>query len=324
MTTAKKNKTLAEAIQEIDAWQASELDRQQGALHSIEREEQELLNQINAMRQRLTDTKRAREEVRQNLDRLPEAAYRRAHVALSEGLPAERAALAERAETLQKADEAAKATARAELDDPEVQAALAELETFKEVEATLASLPPSYREAILSHHEQVKAKLAPVLARAQPEAARFDGAALSVSAVGSVDVNDGEVTAFALLVPVSDSAYSDWSKQPEDAAYGLACRVVGVVGQLLKQLGAEDAPVMYRAFFGCLMIQVWLADHHISQDLPVELEKLLAAETQRAAELNRASVTVTPVWVPPFAISPPDEGAVPDLTDERPHVQAME
>jgi hypothetical protein len=324
MTAAKKTQTLAEAIAEIQAWQGNEQDKQHGALVSIERDEQELLNQINAMRHRLEGTKKAREEVRQNLDRLPEAAFRRAHLVLAERLPAERTALAERAEILRKADEAAKATARVELEDPEVQAALSELEGFKEIEATLATLPPSYREAILSHHEQVKAKLAPVLARAKPSPARFDGAPLTVSVVGSVDVNDGEVTAFALLLPVSDKAYSDWTAQPEDAAYGLACRVVGVVAQLLKQLNAENAPVMYRGFFDCLMIQVWLADHHITEDLPVELEKLLAIETGRAAELDRAAVSVSPVWVAPFAIAPPEEGAIPDLTDERPHVQAVD
>ena len=201
-----------EAVQAIDAWQATEQEKQQAALVSIEEEEQSLLNQINAMRQRLESTKGAREQVRQNLDRLPEAAYRRQNLVLMEQLPAALEQVQARAVAMNELEAAAQAAASAHLEDPEIRAALEELENFKTIEATLDTLPPTYRDAVLAHHDQVKAKLAPVLASAEVGAVAFEGGALSATIVGSADVNDGEVTACALIVPVSESVAASWSR----------------------------------------------------------------------------------------------------------------
>jgi hypothetical protein len=181
---------------------------------------------------------------------------------------------------------------------------------------------------VLAHHEEVKAKLAPVLASAEVGAVEFEGDALSVTIVGSADVNDGEVTACALIVPVSDSVAAGWGDgekvAPERADALLGFRVSESVGQLLIKLQAENAPVMCRGFLGCLMIQIWLADHHVTQDVAAELGALIVTEAGRCAGLQAAKISVQTVWVPPFAIAPPEEGALPDLTDERPHVQAMD
>ena len=319
-----------EAVQAIDAWQATEQEKQQAALVSIEEEEQSLLNQINAMRQRLESTKSAREQVRQNLDRLPEAVYRRQNLVLMDQLPPALSQVQARAVAMSELAAAAQAAASAHLEDPEVRAALEELENFKAIEATLETLPPTYRDAVLAHHDQVKAKLAPVLANAEVGAIEFEGDPLSVAIVGSADVNDGEVTACALIIPVRNSVADGWSASngekvaPEGAEALLGFRIAESVSQLLIKLQAENAPVMYRGFLGCLMIQIWLAEHHVTQDVSAELDALIATETGRCAGLKAAKLSARTVWVPPFAIAPPEEGALPDLTDERPHVQAMD
>lgn len=329
MTESAAN-PFVEAVQAIDTWQSTEQEKQQAALGSIEEEEQSLLNQINAMRQRLESTKSAREQVRQNLDRLPEAAFRRQNLVLIENLPIALSQMQGRTAEMSALEEAAEAAARAHLEDPEVSAALEELEKFKAIEATLESLPPTYRDAVLAHHQEVQAKLAPILAKAEVGAVEFAGDAVSATIVGSVDVNDGEVTACALIIPVSESVGAGWTapgpEQPSGATSEalLGFRVADAVRQLLIKLQAEGAPVAYRGFLGCLMIQVWLADHHVTQDVPSELDALIATETGRCTGLEAAKVSAQTVWVPPFAIAPPEEGAVPDLTDEQPHVQMLD
>jgi hypothetical protein len=259
--------------------------------------------------------------LQRELGAIPGQVVERSRKALLDSLLADRAMVDARSAALQDVRELAVVQLRQRLEEPETAAAIEEYEKFREVEPVLGSLPPSYRQVVMDHHEGLKARLAPLFELAKGPREPLDIEPARAMIAGSLEAAGGKATAFALYLPVDHQVYRAWADRPEDLSAQVAYRVVAGVSEALEHLGAPDAPVVYQDFSGCISIQVWLDDHDVDPDATGPIERALGKALATAPELAMARLEFDLVWVAPEIIGPEGdeegegEGDKPDSAD---------
>ena len=328
MTDSKNpSPRLAVELDKIQKWRQERLASHQRYLAEIDEEDNRLRQKLTELERKLKANNQLREQVLNQLRKLPVEEGLRSHSALKEALGEDREILETRATALLHLHELERAELEKALEDPENAKALEEYEKFQEIRPTLEMLPASYRQVIEAHHESLTSRLKPLFELAEGTGSRLEVEDMVVGMIASVDPEDGAPAAFALLVPVDFEIYRDWGERQEDLCSHLAYRAVSAVTRLLVQLDAASAPVAFRDFNGCLSIQVWLGDHVIKTDLKKAAQEILSTLGEGAAEQYAARIHLKPVWVSPYTIAPEDEEerspepkpetALPETRDEQ-------
>ncbi len=304
--SAAKPKLILE-LESIEQWRTEQAQTYDNSLVELAAEEQALREQIAELQQSLEGNADKQRQLDGEMQELPTEVVRRSHQALLDALEADRALVEARSAALQEVRELSMMELQDKLEEPEMAAAIEEYEKFREVEPVLGSLPPSYRQVVMDHHEALKSKLAPLFVLAAGPKEPLDLEPAVAVMVASIDVVDDRPAAFALFLPVDFQVYRAWADRPEDLAAQVAYRVVSGVSQALDTLGAPDAPVVYQDFQGCISIQVWLDDHDldasVSDTIVASLEQALAS----APECGQVKLGFEIAWVDPQVIGPDDE-----------------
>jgi hypothetical protein len=303
---AAKPKLILE-LEAIEQWRNEQSEAYDKDLVDLAAQEQKVREEIAALEKQLESNADKQSQIKGEMQGLPSEVVRRSHQALLDALEDDRAVVEARSAALQEVRELALVELQDKLEEPEVAAAIEEYEKFREVEPVLGSLPPSYRQVVMDHHEALKTKLAPLFELAAGPKEALDLEPAKAVLVASVDIVDERPAAFALFLPVEFQVYRAWADRPEDLAAQVAYRVVGGVSAALDKLGAPDAPVVYQDFQGCISIQVWLDDHDLDGDVTEIIDAALADALAGAPECEQVHLGFELAWVSPSVIGPEDE-----------------
>ena len=308
MTKAAAKPKLIAKLESIEKWRNKQAETYEKNLVDLAAEEQRFREQIAELQQSLTSNADRQSQIKSETAGLSAEVVRRSHQALLSALEADRALVEARSAALQEVRELAIVELQDRLEEPETAAAIEEYEKFREVEPVLGSLPPSYRQVVMDHHEALKTTLAPLfeLAAGPPREPLGLKAAKAVL-VASIDVVDDRPAAFALFLPVDFQVYRAWADRPEDLAAQVAYRVVAGLSGALEKLGAPDAPVVYQDFEGCISIQVWLDDHDLDGDVAKVIGSSLEGALEAAPECKQVGLGFRIAWVDPQVIGPDED-----------------
>ncbi len=307
MTDSEGRPMLTAELANIEQWRHEQAETYDQNLVALAAEEQRLREEIAKLQQALEDNGGQQAQVQGESQRLPTEVVRRSHQALLDSLQADRELVDARSAALQEVRELALVELQDRLEEPETAAAIEEYEKFREVEPVLGSLPPSYRQVVMEHHEALKTKLAPLFELAAGPIEPLDLDEAPSVMVASIDIVEGKPATFALFLPVDFQVYRGWADRPEDLSAQVAYRVVSGVSAALDKLGAPDAPVVYQDFHGGISIQVWLDDHDLEADVAGTIAEQLRAVLANAPECAQARVAFEVVWVEPRIIGPDDD-----------------
>lgn len=304
---------LVVSLEIVARWREETEEDIRKQIGEIDEEEQRLQTSIEELTRQLKAVSAMREEVSARLGQLDDEETERARDTLLSGLEQESALLDERAAIYDEAVTTRKAAIDAMMSDPEVAALVEEFKQFEEAEPTLELLPAGYRKAVQAHHDEVKARLQPVMAAANAEPDPIQAEQAGFTVVASLDPPEGTPEALAIIVPVSFDTYAHWSERPEDLQSLIAYRMVGLVANVLREVGAADAPIQYAPYEGKLAIHVWrLAEAELVADLKETLQRHVQSLKDEAGELSTARLEPHLVWLSPDAIIPEED----DLDEE--------
>ncbi len=303
---AAKPKLILE-LESIEQWRSEQAQTYEQSLVELAAEEQKLREQITELQQALEGNADQQTQLDGERKGLPTEVVRRSHQALLDCLEADRGLVEARSAALQEVRELAMVELQDKLEEPEMAAAIEEYEKFREVEPVLGSLPPSYRQVVMDHHEALKTKLAPLFELAAGPTEPLELEPAKAVLVASIDVVDERPAAFALFLPVDFQVYRAWADRPEDLAAQVAYRVVSAISGALDKLGAPDAPVVYQDFQGCISIQVWLDDHDLDADVKDSIGTAIEQSLAAAPECAQVQLGFEIAWVAPQVIGPEEE-----------------
>ncbi len=307
MTEAEAKPKLIAELETIEQWRLEQAEAYDKDLVDLAAAEQKLREQIAELQQALEANADKQAQTKGELAGIPAEVVRRSHQALLDALESDRAMVEARSAALQEVRELAMVELQDRLEEPETAAAIEEYEKFREVEPVLGSLPPSYRQVVMDHHEALKTKLAPLFELAAGPKDPLELEPASAVMVASIDIVDGRPAAFALFLPIDFQVYRAWADRPEDLAAQVAYRVVSGVSGALDTLGAPDAPVVYQDFEGCISIQVWLDDHELEGDVTETIASALLGALEAAPECAQVQLGFRIAWVDPLVIGPEED-----------------
>ena len=288
---------LVEALADLRSWRA-EAEHEIGRnLEEIQREDKRLRDRVQEIERQLVALESMRAEVRERADALDGEEASRSHELMVSSLADDKRLLATRSSALEHARREVRAEAEALLADPELAETVAEYERYTELEAGLASLPESYRHAIVAHHEQVKRRLAPVFEKAAAKDVVVNLPGVSVGIVACLESTDGQPESLTLVLPVDRELYTDWAERGDELGTVLALRMVELATKLVAALGADAAPLTYRELGDCLTIEIWLADHELADDPRFKLEALLEQGRGVPGDLGASRVHLHLIWL---------------------------
>jgi len=297
MSDTPNSPAVIAVLEEIAQWK-NRADLEFGSsMAEVDKEEDAARRAIEEAQRQLLALATLRAELRDKHGQIAMEAERRERGALREGLSADRSVIETRAAMLDAAIAARDTELQRQLLDPEIAAAVEEYEKFVEVEASLASLPSSYRRAILDHHEKVRRRLEPVIAASNAGPPRLELDPVGVGVLFAMDPPDGTPEALVAVLPVPFSVCRDWADRKEDLAALFAYRVVAAVSRLLGAVGAGNAPIQYTELAGCLAVQVWLGDCELQGDLNERALEEIDALREEAEELSAAGIELYGLWV---------------------------
>jgi Tfp pilus assembly protein PilO len=309
MTAAAGQMTpkLVMALEDIVRWR-QESDADADREHNEITEEQARLDrEITERQQSLAALATRKSEVEGDKEALPAEQLQRRREVVLKNLAGDRGLLAARGSLYGDQVKARERRVQDLIEKPQYNKLVTEYEEFQDVEMGLASLPKTYRQAILAHHSTVKAELAPVFDAMSAEIEPVDAQGIGVAIVGSIDAPDGAPPeALAIIIPTPFEACSKWSERAEDLASLIAYRVISCVGKMLHELGAADAPFQYAEYENALAIQVWLGDSEIKGNIARVLDDLIDEVNGKSAEFEAGRLRLEMVWVDPEVVAPDD------------------
>lgn len=296
--SADNTPALLKALAQVAQWREQAEASATHQMAELDSEEARVTAAIHDLRRRLTVLERRRGELRDATQRLEEEEIRRSHDAVLAALRQDQEVLNHRSEQLRALQAAARARADELLQNADIQSALRDYESFAEVEATLSGLPPSYRRAILAHHDQVRRQLEPLFNELTGANASLNMAQATVSVVAALEPATGPAEALALVTPVPAELYTGWDGRPMDLPAALAYRLVAAVAELAARLGVPDAPISYRPFEGYLAIQLWLGRQPLRGDVREVATAVLERVRTKATDMASAQLDVLVMWLP--------------------------
>jgi hypothetical protein len=307
---------LIDALEAITAWRESAEEECATQMAEVDAEEARLRDAIAELERQIDALDGLRTDIHGRLSLLDNKEIAKSYRAVVNALVSDRMLLETRSELLVRQRKKNLRAAEELLKDPELAQAIEEYEGFGAVEAQLPTLPPSYRRAIVEHHEQVTRRLQPLIASVNSWGELLPEAPQSVALVASIDPAEGEPEALVLVLPVSAAIYNDWGNRDEDLCSLLAYRMVAAASELARQAGVPDAPIAYRSFEGNLTIQIWFGENEVSGNLREMAAGMLDQVKEEAAEYTCARVELYTLWLPPDVLTPPEEDVGEETAEE--------
>lgn len=323
LAPALESPALLDALTGIAAWRERAEEEANQALNELRAEEARLSAAIVDLKRRLTLVEERRAQTEAKLSHLDDEELRRSHQALLSALTQDQALLVARSGALASLRAAAKQRAELLLRDDELQGHLREYASFAEVEATLKSLPPGYRKAILAHHDNVRRILEPVLRELRGDTVALSAPHAPVALIASVEPSEGPPQALVILTPVSAELQTSWNEQPQDLSASVAYRVVAAAAEIAARLGAADAPIQARPYGRFLAVQIWLRDRAVKGDVKEVATAALQRAKEQARDLAAAQVELFILWLPAAALTPPEDDEDDSSVDEDTEDEAL-
>ncbi|MSP57219.1 MAG: hypothetical protein EXR69_16730 [Myxococcales bacterium] len=293
-------RSLVEALERA-SWARGQLEAEvDSALGELTKEELSNRKAIDEAYRRIAALRLLRQEFEARKAGLGAEGSRHDWMAVRDGLRADRERFMQKVEEVRAAVRVRDDRLVEELQGPGLAAAVAEYERFQtEIEPALATLPPAYRSAVIESQQANRRRLAPWIQAANAAAPMLVGPMEPIGVVACASPADGRPEALVFVLPLPFELYRGWAAREEDLAAIFAYRVVTALFRLLREIGAEDAPVEYFEVHECLALQVWLSDHSIRGDLREQTLAHIGRAYEEGPELPGASVEVYGVWVRP-------------------------
>ena len=307
MTTDSAAPRLIAALEAITRWRESSEEEAATQLSEVDAEEARLREGIKALERQIDALEDLRGQIRGRIDQLDGQEIAKSYAAVVQSLQQDRDLTDQRAKLVAQRVRDDRAKAEGMLEDPELARAIDEFERFRDMESGLGSLPASYRRAILDHHQQVKRRLAPVLALLEGPPEPVDAPTQGIAIVASVDLVEDKPESLVLVLPVDADIYNSWEERGEDISVQLAYRMVAAAAELANRAGVPAAPISYRSFEGKLTVQVWFGEAKVSGDVKELAAEILDQVRFDASELSVACLELYTLWLPPDVLNPPEE-----------------
>ncbi len=299
------------ALEAVKMWRKtreSDYDQQSRALQL---QEKELESQLASLQAKLENIRE--ETVRMTRDRnsLEGQHVVRTRNAVLNGLESAQSLLESRDESLEKMVSARNKRIKSLISSAEFSAKVDEYAQFHEMMDNMKNFPESYRNAMLSHHGQVRTELDPIFDAMNEPLLDQELSKAAISAVAFVDPPEGPPEALAILLPVSFEVYTNWAGGNETLKHKLLYRINAAISGMLKKIGVPDAPIMEENYDGFLLITVYLGNTDVAADVKNALITEIDDLRRRSAELASVQLTMDAIWLPPEVIAP-DEGEADD------------
>lgn len=289
---------LVEALDEIARWKDAGEAEIVDSISTIGEDEDAVRRTLESAHRQLVALTTFREELHERQAAIGHESERRVRTALRAGLTADRVLLDARAARLDAAIAEREAGLQRQLDEPDLAGAVEEYANFAEVEATLSSLPASYRRAILDHHDKVRRRLDSVIVASNAAPPSLGLERVGVTILFSMEPAEGPPEAMVAVLPVDCSLATDWAERKEDLCSKVAYRVIAAMTRILAGVGAQAAPVQYSELWGFLVVQVWLGDCTLEGNLEERALAELDALREEAQDLDSAGIELQGLWVP--------------------------
>jgi hypothetical protein len=303
--------TVADALAGVERWKAEEEKRHTTELSEIESEMGSLRSAMANLQQQLDALEKVRGDLGRQSGSLRDRHVEQAHLALLDALTRQSKAFAEREKMALDIERSRRADLEKSLPKTAVGPQLEEYVQFKTVvEPTLAALPDSYRQVVLSHHTRVVDQLREHVSAQLAAPVPIDAAPIALDAVYAIDAPDGKPELLVLMLPVSDRIVSDWQAMPDGLQMWLGTRAVQAIAEAARESSADCEPLS-GGHQGLLAIEVDLTDG--GAPYAMALERRLADRLRTGApELSAANVAVTLRKVDVDFLMPPESDEVSD------------
>lgn len=304
---------LVAALDRVTRWREEQDSAAQARLREIQAERERLLTDIADLQRQVDELAGLEGGVKAQAEHLAVEERKRTRQAVFEGIEHDAGALVARDLLYNEAVKAREVRVAELLADPEIERLVHEFEQFQALEASLASFPAGYRDAMRAHHDGVRQRLEPVMQAAQAPLPQGKAEPLAVAIVASMNPSQGRPEALALIVPVPFAVHEEWAERTEDLMAVLAYRVVAAIGAALKSVGVPDAPIQYADYQGKLAIQVWLGDKAPQGDLREALVAEFDGLGELSSELQAVRLELHTAWLDPEVVTSGEDGdEVPD------------
>ncbi|MBT3221321.1 MAG: hypothetical protein HN348_19740 [Proteobacteria bacterium] len=288
MSNVNQPTSVEVALRDVRVWKTEQARRQSAELAEVDQEVENLKTAVDNLKQQLAALGKFRSELVGKSATLDAKEIERSYSSVFETLSLQRQALEVRgAELLAAADEVSAHAAAAHAG---IAALLAEYEQFKrEVEPSITTLPESYRQVLLDHHESVLAQLQEHL-ESVVTITELDSPVLRIDVVYSVDAPDGEPDLLIMVLPVAEEAYSEWASREEDLQTWLAVRVVQAVFEACREAKLPGVQAIFGGHQGLLAVEAELdgADSSVAATIARNMARILGS----APELKGARLEV--------------------------------
>jgi hypothetical protein len=304
--------TVEAALSDVEQWQSDQADRNQSELAEVEQEMESLRTAIANLQEQLAALEEFKAQVTGRSDSLGREGILKAYDAIFAALQEQAAQVVQRAALVAEAEAERLAALPDSLRQSEVASLVDEFEQFKDTEASLASLPESYRTVVVQHHQQVVDKLRDHINALMAGPVEVRGDTHAVEVVYAIDAPDGTPELLVVVVPVSDQTHTAWRERDEDLQSWIAARVV----QGIYAASAEahhPVQAMCGGHRGLLAIEVDLlgAPPRLSEAFQERISSLLS----EAPELKAAHLVVTAREVSIDYLLPPEDDTESSLDD---------
>lgn len=294
-----------EILAEVASWRSEADSKHQHQLDEVDEEVARLKNAIEDLQRQLTALGDLRHQLESKGAQLDAQEARKAHEGVFARLAQQAVSLAERVEPWRQAQQRRQDALAEALADSELGPVVAE---FRRVEAdpeALSTLPTTYRDAALAHHEATRAKLRAFADEADPGPQEIDAGTLSLDLVFTVDHAEAEPELVSFVLPVDEAVYGRWSDHPDDLRILVAARVVQGLYRASHALGTPGAHAMHGGHRGLLAVEVELDGADDDADVVAMIREHVDQTLQAAPELRAAGLTLRLHHVPVDYLLPP-------------------
>lgn len=302
MKNATKPRSVADSIEEIGRWRATEEARYKNDIGEIDRE----IVGIRAAMANLQERLAAQEASRGALDiqskSIAAASTTRTYQALFATLTEQATALSDRAGVVAAAEYARVAKAEAAL-AASAGTQLDEYRQFKTtVEPSLGALPESYRKVLLAHHAELAQRVQGLVDQAFERAEPLKADPVPLDVVWAIDAPDGTPDLLVVVVPADEAVTTAWADRGDDTELWLAARVVQALSEALVAAGLPGVRPALGGHLGLLAIEVDLtgAKPDFGDVLQMHLERTLSDAVELVdAQLRPVASKVEMDWLLP-------------------------
>lgn len=276
------------ALEKVRRWRRDAEAGVAGALRELQEEAVRLEAELERIQAKLEENAAARDRLVANQDLLDVDHDSKLHEALIQAFQRDATALAHRAERVH-AQEASrrKAILKALHHHPDIAAISEEQARFAQVD--LSSLPESYRQAMVAHHEAQAQRLRAFLAQHDPGPSPLSDPPLALDVAWTLRFSDATLELRALM-PVDASARTP---DPDAPTLPLAvfARILQGFHGAAAVLGAAEAPLHVVEVHGLIGVHGTLPAP-AEVDVDTVIGEALDATFEAAAELSDAQVVL--------------------------------